>query len=605
MKTIACLLSLLISIEVLADPIVDGNKCWDEKKYQCVVDNYRQALSNRQYKEQDYSTIQYRIGHSLGKLGRHSEGITALREALRTRAGYPSATWEMAWLLYSIGKYDSAANYYTLAIPLYKESQNLFKLHYWKGQSLAGAKKYKDAIVSYKEALRIDSTDVYAVAGIGDASINSYNYKEAFTYYTKALTLAPKDDTKLLTSITYWRGKSNYYLAKYADALTDFRKTLSYDPAYKLAIWDMAAVYYDQKKWAEAEAQYGKTIPFYKDDKISQRNLYYYRALCREKQNNLTGALADYDMSLQIDPRYVSAIWAKAEIFRKQNRTKDIITLYTKAIADDSLAMSRAMLYYKRGEIYLKQKDTVTAEKDFKKSLDEDMYLGEPNMALGHLEFAKGRYITSSDYYDAALDDFTFFPDSTEMGLAYYRKGIGNLLTGSFQEAEDDLGTAINYDPKNGGPRRYLGELYYNRKNYTKAADEFTKAISLYKNEKDSLHKVHYYRGLTYTEMRKYPEALADYTEALRLKPNETTYLFRTGQMQFELKDYTKARDNFTKLAGLLGSGKKDDLALTYYCRGRCWFELNDKVRAKADFTKALEYAPGYTECRQWLDKVQ
>lgn len=605
MKTLTCFFSLLISLTALADPIVDGNKCWDEKKYQCVVDNYRQALSARQYKEQDYPTIQYRIGHSLGKLGRHSEGITTLREAIRARPGYPSAIWEMAWIFYNMGKYDSATAYYTKAIPLYSEPKDLFRLQYWKGQSLAGEKKYKEAITCYKAASQIDSTDVYAAAGVGDAAINSYDYTLASQYYTRAIAIAPKDDIKLLTSLTYWRGKSNYYLRKYAEALADFRKTLSYDPQYRLAVWDMAAVHYDQAKWADAETYYGKAIALYNDDKKSRKSLYYYRGITREKQNNLTGALTDYDMAMQLDPSYVSPLWAKAEILKKQNKTKEVIALYTKAIANDSIANNRGMLYYKRGEIYLQQKDTLTAYNDFKKAIGEDMYIGEPNMELGHIEFVRGNYTQATAYYDLALEDLLFFPDSTETGLMYYRKGFGAWMQGFGVEAEKDFLKAATYMPKAGGSRRYLGEIYYSRKDYSKALAEFTKAISLYKNTPDSLHKMYYYRGLTNIELTKNTEAISDFNEALRLKPNEKPYIFRIGQLQFETKEYTKAKDNFTKLAGMLKPHEKEDLALVYYCRGRCWMELNDKEKARADFSKALGYVPGYEECKQWLAKAQ
>ncbi|MDF2382784.1 tetratricopeptide repeat protein [Nostoc ellipsosporum NOK] len=605
MKTKACLLSLLISLQVFADPITEGNKCWDEKNYQCVVDNYRQALSSRQYKEQDYPIIQYRIGHSLGKLGRHSEGITALREAMRTKPGYPSAIWETAWLFYSSSKYDSATAYYTKAIPFYTDPANLFKLNYWKGQSMVGEKKYKESIPFFKAAYLIDSNDVYAAAGIADAALNSYDYNLALQYYKRALAVVKKEDVKLITSLTYWKGKANFYLAKYTDAMADYKKVLSYDPQYRLAIWDIGGVYYDQKKWADAETYYSKAIQLYSDDKESRRSLYYYRAITRFKQNNLTGAMSDYDMVLQIDPSYVSAVWGKAEILEKQNKTKDVIALYTKAIDNESLNNSRQLFYYKRGEVALKQKDTTSAYKDFKKAIEEDMYLGEPNMALGHIEFARKKYTDAITYYEAALDDFTYFPDSTEMGTAYLRKGISNWKIGYVQTAEQDFLTASGYLPKDGGPRRFLGELYYSQKKYAKAAVEFSSAITDYKNTPDSLHKMYYYRGLTNIELKKYKEALADFGEAVRLKPGEVEYIFRLGQLQFEVKEYNKAKETFTKIIGLLKPANKQDLAISYYCRGRCWFELNDKIKAKADFTKALEYVPDYKECKDWLAKTQ
>ena len=59
-----------------------------------------------------------------------------------------------------------------------------------------------------------------------------------------------------------------------------------------------AIVKLQQAKYAEAEADFNRAIP------LSAKNAgnYINRALARFHQNNLRGAMSDYDLALDIDP---------------------------------------------------------------------------------------------------------------------------------------------------------------------------------------------------------------------------------------------------------------------------------------------------------------
>ncbi len=590
-----------------ADPIIEANKCWDEKKYQCALDNYKLALSTRQYQQKDYSLIQYRVGYSCAKLEKYPDAVVSLREAFRANPEMRSAYWELAWTFYSWGKYDSAVVYYTRSASLYaNETANLKKINYWKGQSYSKLQKYKDAIDAYSESYKLDSTDGYTATALGDCHYNIAAYTDAVRYYTKALELQRNEEKKSLAPTIYWRAKSWFRLRKYPEALQGFRETLDNDPTYRLAFWDIAGTYYEQGKWAEASEAYTKAIAQYKGETASLAKLYYYRGACYEGLKNFTKAMADYDLSLQANPTYYLPLWAKGNILGNQKKYKESNSFYTKVIeASDAKDSDLGLLYVHRGKNHLLLKDTVSAEKDFTQALALDMYMAEPNMELGHLSFARKKYLDAASYYSYGLEDFFYFGDSTEMALIYLRKGLSNYWVGYGSTAKTDLEYCIGYDPRNKTAHRYLAELYYGNMDYNKAESLFTQCLSLYKNDKDSLHRIYYYRGLARIEKKAYQAALDDFNESARLKPTETSYLYKAGQLQFEMKDYNKSLGTFSRLIPLLSASNKNDLATAYYCRGRCYYELDKKEEAKKDFTKALEYVPGFTECQQWLAKVK
>jgi tetratricopeptide (TPR) repeat protein len=221
---------------------------------------------------------------------------------------------------------------------------------------------------------------------------------------------------------------------------------------------------------------------------------------------------------------------------------------------------------------------------------------------MGHLSFASQKYYEAKDYYSKGVSGY--LADSAEIAVAWFRKGFSNLITGVGNTGKTDLETSIKYDSLNKEAHRYLGEVYFTAQYFYLAASEFDKCIRLYKNVKDSLHKMYSYRGMSYSRLAKYKEALADYEQADKLKPNQLDYVVGIGQIAFETKDYNKVITTFTKAIGLYKPDKKNELAFAYYARGRAHHELKSKEKAKKDLEKAIELVPTFADAKKWLDTV-
>ena len=126
----------------------------------------------------------------------------------------------------------------------------------------------------------------------------------------------------------YVYGRALNALARYDEAHTAFQKGLDLGYEVGAIYWAMGGNNYNQKKYREAIELYTKAISAYGTDTSSQKTLYYWRGQAYEGQKDYTKALAEYDRSLKIDPRFKSAITAKASLLVKQNKPKEAIAVY-------------------------------------------------------------------------------------------------------------------------------------------------------------------------------------------------------------------------------------------------------------------------------------
>lgn len=608
MKPVLPLLFLLITPLLAVCQIDEANKCYDEKKYDCAVTNYKAAIAARNYNEKDYATIKFRIGFACSKLERFGEAVAPLTEAIASKPDLKSAYWELAYCYYSLKEYTKSADYYGKAAEYYKaDTASLKRIQYWRGRALSQINKHADAVTAYKAAIAIDSTQDDYYASMADAYYNQSLYKEAIATYEKSIALGSSNKTAMAARY-YWLGQSYNNSYKRPEALKAYQQSLVMEPAYKWSHWGIASVYYNQAKWKEAADKYTQTLTYFNDDTASQKSIYYWRARCYFDQKEYAKASADLDQALKIDPAYGSAYWEKGLIARTQKKYKEAIPFYTKAIdLYGAQETSLSDLHYARGLCYLGLKDSTKAENDFAQAISYDEFNAEANIELGHFAFARRDYNTARLFFEYNADEI-YIRDSAEFSRIYFHKGLANYMSGDnyFYTAKEDFLTSIGYDSTNKGAHRWLCDAYYRQKYYALAEKEMDKCVVLYKNSKDSLPNMHLYRGLARYQQKKYKEALADYEQSDKLAAfKEADQVKLMGQMAFEIKDYNKAVGIFSRLGTMYKPAQKNELLFVHFARGRSYLELKKKKEAVDDLKKALEFGPGNTEVTTWLQKAE
>lgn len=118
------------------------------------------------------------------------------------------------------------------------------------GQTKFKAKKYKEAILDYNQAIKLNPNDANIYYHRSGAEGFSRNYKDALRDLNKAIELNPTD-----AEYYFDRGYINRFLGKYDDAIVDFNKSFEIGTDEYL------------KKRSKEEIEKTQNIKYYKKEK--------------------------------------------------------------------------------------------------------------------------------------------------------------------------------------------------------------------------------------------------------------------------------------------------------------------------------------------------
>ena len=136
-----------------------------------------------------------------------------------------------------------------------------------------------------------------------------------------------------------------------------------------------------------------------------------------------------------------------------------------------------------------------------------------------------------------------------------------------------------------------MADNFFMKKQYRKAIEQYTKAVKL--NPKDAL--AFYQQGICYEMLGDaYSEkAVEQYSAAIRINPADASYYYRRASVQYELKRYAAAENDYTKVITLNPANAKAQYLSSIYFRGKSKYFLNKLAAACDDFKKAAD--AGYT----------
>jgi len=251
---------------------------------------------------------------------------------------------------------------------------------------------------------------------------------------------------------------------------------------------------------------------------------------------HLSGAAAEFDRAIAIDPRNVAALRARAFIRLEAAYNAEAIADLDRAIEIDPAdpASWRA-----RGDAYR----------------EDD----QPDRAIAN--------------YSEAIRLAPHMPEF------YDRRASAYLFTGRLKDAIADYDEMTRLAPGDPVPHQRRGYLYVNTGNHEQALSEFAQAISLAPTSE------HYcQRGAAYQKMGDHVAALADFNEAIRIDPNSSDAYDARRRMWTALGDRTRADADYDESLRLasIRSWSSD-------CSSAMGFEReHDRERAVASFERAL-----------------
>jgi tetratricopeptide (TPR) repeat protein/predicted Ser/Thr protein kinase len=145
---------------------------------------------------------------------------------------------------------------------------------------------------------------------------------------------------------------------------------------------------------------------------------------------------------------------------------------------------------------------------------------------------------------------------------------------------------ALKIDPSFGDAYQVIGYAYKDLKDYKKAIEYFSKAIT----NTPTLVYSYYERGIIlYFIHNDIAGAVNDFSKVTELDPNSHLGYFAKGVVECERKNYEQSLANFNRAIEL-----KTDFAQAYSSRGVVYSMKGDFERAISDFNKAIEFRSNY-----------
>lgn len=366
---------------------------------------------------------------------------------------------------------------------------------YQRGVTNYDLDEYDKAITDFGISISLNPEHKGAYLNRGFAYIKKQDYKKAIADLTKALDLSP-----LSADAYLMRGMAYLFSGQYSASIEDLNRAIAINPSYESAYINRGLAYMSRKEYTGAINDFNTAINLNLKSKSADLSGYANRGWVYSSMGDFDRAIEDYTRVIKINPEYIEGYLNRARVYiRKDN--------YPKAIADASHAIKinpkYTSAYRVRGDAYGASGEPDKALKDFDKAIEID-----PNEYENYSHRAQAHSLKG------------------ELGLAIID------LTNAIQRIRV---------PKD-GPRIYpgyskviahRGAIFHEMKDYSKAIEDFTFALSLNPKDVDTLVR----RSWAYAERADfkngdYDKAISDLNDAIEITPNNSEYYALRGIQQ-------------------------------------------------------------------------
>lgn len=550
-----------------------------EQLFKQYTADARLAIRQRNYND----AIRY-FGLSLDNKPTEKANLQAEVDALKKKASFLT---EMD-LNYKAGNYKEAAKQYSSAIKKNKDSD----FYLGRARSYVKLNETSDALKDFTQAYELDNENLAALQGradlykfLGDAQANAKKQTERKDLYIKALT----DYTSYLNidkkNLPVYEIVAELQMLLYQsteEAIKALDAGIEADSKAKQLYFKKGLLLIEQGDYRKADINFNSAIKIDSTYALA----YYYRGVCQLEFRDVENAATAFASARRngLDSEYVIKIENFGKAFYhtsqgnfKNNQYDSAIVRINKAIA----IYSKDSFHYARGEYY-------AALKNYKEAITS--YSTAISISKDYTDawYKRGLSQFCSASYQHAIDDFTKANLPTYVNAYLVQKGIGEAnfalkqYAAAVQYLEQSLKTAgsLKQDP----PAQAYAEIYnslckayYYNNNTDKAIEAGKNAIK----KNNAFAEAYFNRGLAYHKAQKREDAIADYIKALSLDNKHPEWYYQLAQCQHEHKDYINAANNY---AAVISSAPAGSFTEALYYRGQSNYFGGNYTAALPDY---------------------
>jgi tetratricopeptide (TPR) repeat protein len=461
-------------------------------------------------------------------------------------------------------------------------------IYYYQGQNLLKLEKQAEAKAAFEKGLSINSNSALNNVGLGKLAYENGDINKATEYFTKAKTLINDKSVKK---------------AERTKVLCEIAETYIYSTKKDLAAAELILVD------AERLDPTNTDVFLLKGDLVLEKD-----------PTNASGALAEYNKALVLNPKLTKAIIRKGKIYKRAGSPNEALTLYKEAEAIDATFVpayrEKAELYFLAGkkdqaiqnyEKYLELNNSTLAQQRYDYFLYDNKQYNEAIVQLNKIKSSGSTWKYADrllGYSQMETGDFTnglsnlnnFMSnkgDIKTIALDYKYMGMGYSKTGNDSIGVTYLNEAMKLDTNNVDIQTDIANSLYKQKKYTDAIQAYLKKIAMGKD----LSATEYNNlGNSYKNLKDFQNADGAYAKVAEKSPSfANAYLNRAvvnasmdpGNTQYLAKPHFEAYLSKVDFADAKNANNIK-MALEYL-GSEAWKNTKDIVKAKEYYTKLKE----------------
>lgn len=333
--------------------------------------------------------------------------------------------------------------------------------------------------------------------------------------------------------------------------------------------------------------------------------LYYKRGESLYSMEKTDEAIKDYNSAITLNPQFVEVYWNRGVAYDAKRDFEHAAADYKKTISLIPVAGEENQLAILYCNIAFDQ----WMLKDMAGAMRSDSIAISLNGQYGRAYQIRGNLHMIQNKYEAAIEDFSQAMinygdgDKKGMSILFTLRADAKMQAKKYKDAINDYSLAISMNPDNGRAYWNRGATYHLNGDYELATDDYTKAITFYKDDNVNLSRLYDNKALNEMGQTLYAKAIKDDSLAIELDSTNNIAYLDLSDAYTESADYQSAINVLNKVLGVY-KGQNKMLAILHYNIANDAYFLNEFDKVVAECSKAIELDPDYSASYYYRGKV-
>jgi tetratricopeptide (TPR) repeat protein len=358
-----------------------------------------------------YAEAQNNLGVLYNREGRDQDAATLYQQAIDSDPKYTKALVNLGLLLAQHGQVAQGEQQLRAAIQIDPSDPSAYTaLGMIQGKSGRGV----EAVESFRKVVALGPDSADAHLNLGIALVDQYDRTGGFQEFQQAARLAPQSP-----AVHYNLGRFFFETAKYEDARKELEQAVRLDPSYAPALYFLALAAKQDNDLPRSTELFEKLLALQPGNPDAQ----FLLGQNLEHQGNSSDAVTHWKLALQADPNYSQALYNLARALKKMNDPE-------------------AQKYQDRYD-----------------QLQKDQQISDRVQQLGNFALAASNAQNWPQAFAQIQEAMHLCGSCPEAAHLHKNLGWMYFRTGKLEEAEKELGIALNLNPSDAEARQALAAV--------------------------------------------------------------------------------------------------------------------------------------------------